>query len=142
MTAPSVGRYSSTAREPSGWAVGWIFFAATMMILIGTFHLVTGLVGLINDDFYVKTNNYVLQFSTTTWGWINVVVGVVVLLSGIFLFTGSVFARVVGVIMTAISMFAAFGFLPWYPVWSIVIIALGIAVIWALTAHGRDIVSS
>jgi hypothetical protein len=142
MTYPGVGTYSPTAREPSGWAVGWIFFAATMMILIGTFHIVTGLVGIINDDFYVKTNNYVLQFSSTTWGWINLAVGVVVLLAGIFLFTGSLFARTVGVIMTAISVFAAFSFLPWYPVWSIVIIALGIAVIWALTAHGRDIVST
>jgi hypothetical protein len=123
---------------PSGWAVGWISFAAVMMITIGSFHAIAGLAGLINDDFYVKTSDYLFQFDTTTWGWIHLILGITVALSGMYLLSGAVLARIVGVFMAFASVLVGFAWLPWYPIWGITIVAIAISVIWALTAHGRD----
>jgi hypothetical protein len=128
------------SRTPSEGAVGWTMFAAFMLVLIGGFHIFAGLVGLINDKFYAVTPKYVMQFDATTWGWIHLIGGIVVLLAGFSLLGGAVWARTVGVIVALISAFTSFAWLPWYPVWGIMIIVIDITVIWALTAHGRDIV--
>ncbi|MGH2539154.1 MAG: DUF7144 family membrane protein [Actinomycetota bacterium] len=124
----------------SGAAVGFTMFAAFMMILVGSFHIIAGIAGIIEDQFYVATENYFLEFDATTWGWIHLVGGVIVLLAGFGLFSGAVWARTVGVILATISAIASFAFIPHYPVWSITVIAIDIFVIWALTAHGRDVV--
>jgi hypothetical protein len=129
----------SESRTTSAWAVGWIFFAAAMMIMVGIFHAIAGLVAIFDDEFYVATRNYVFQFDATQWGWIHLILGIVVALSGGYLITGSVVARTVGVLMAILSAIAGFAWLPYYPVWGIVIIAIAVSVIWALTAHGRDI---
>ena len=126
-------------REPSGWAIGWITFAAFMMIMIGSFHVIAGLVAIIDDSFYVAGREYIFKFDTTAWGWIHLLLGIVVGLAGVSLFSGAVWARTVGVIMALISAIAAFAWLPYYPVWGIIILTMAVAVIWALTAHGRDI---
>jgi hypothetical protein len=129
---------AGVSREPSGWAVGWITFAAAMMLMIGSFHAIAGLVGIVDDEFYVATRNYVFEFDATQWGWIHLILGVIVAVSGGYLFTGSVLARTVGVIMAMVSAVAGFAWIPWYPIWGITVVALAVAVIWALTAHGRD----
>lgn len=129
----------ATEREPSGWAAGWITFAGFMLILIGSFHAIAGLVGLINDETFVLTQEYVLKFDTTTWGWIHLIGGIIVVLAGFGLFSGAVWARTLGVIVALISAMASVGWLPYQPVWSTVIIAIDVAVIRALTAHGRDV---
>ena len=123
----------------SGVAVGFTMFAAFMMILVGSFHIIAGIAGIIEDQFYVTTENYFLEFDATTWGWIHLVAGVIVLLAGIALFSGAVWARTVGVILATISAIANFAFIPHYPVWSIAVIAIDIFIIWALTVHGRDV---
>ncbi len=125
--------------QPSGWAVGWTAFAGVMMVMLGFWWMIAGLVAIENDDFYVVTQDYIFQFSTSTWGWIHVIVGGVVLVSGFGLFSGNVLARTVGVIIAALSGLIAFAWLPWYPVWAVIFIAVSIAIIWSLTAHGRDI---
>ena len=139
---------SMTDREPSGWAVGWTFFAGFMMIMIGVFHAIAGFAGILEDEFMrvvpavgtqAQGDAYFLQFDATTWGWIHLIAGIVVALAGFALFGGAVWARVIGVIMSVISALIAFAWIPWYPVWGIVIIAMAVAVIWALTAHGRDV---
>jgi hypothetical protein len=119
--------------------VGWTFFAATMMMMIGTFHVIAGFVGILDDTFYVTTRNYVFQFDATAWGWIHLIIGIIVATSGAYLLTGAVLARVVGVIMAAVSAIAGFAWMPYYPIWGITVVALAVSVIWALTAHGRDI---
>jgi hypothetical protein len=126
-------------RQPSGAAVGWTMFAAFMLIMIGSFHVIAGLAGIIEDEFYAITPNYVFEFDATTWGWTHLIGGVIVALAGIGLFSGAVWARTVGVIVALISALVNFVWLPWYPLWGITMIAISIAVIWALTAHGRDI---
>src|SRR5262245_23215996 len=113
-------------RGPSAWAVGWIYFAASMMILIGTFHVIAGLSAIFNDDFYVKTREYLFRFDATAWGWIHLIVGIVVAIAGGYLLTGSVFARTVGVIMAFVSALVAFAWVPWYPVWGLAIVTASV----------------
>ena len=128
--------------EPSGWAVGWTVFAATMMIVQGSWWAMAGIVAIFSDEFYVTTSEYVFQFDTTTWGWIHLAIGALILVSGASLLSGAVWARTVGVIMAVIAMLAAFAWLPWYPLWAILFIAVSISVVWALTVHGRDFENS
>lgn len=128
-----------TQQEVSGWAVGWTWFAAVMMWIIGAWHAIAGLVALVNDEFYVATREYIFQFDVTTWGWIHLIAGIVVFIAGIYLLSGQVWARTIGVIMAIVSILANFAWLPWYPFWSILMIVGGGFVIWALTVHGRDI---
>ncbi len=127
------------SQQRSGGAVGWTMFAGVMLILIGAFHALAGLAGIVKDEFYAVSPNYVFKFDTTSWGWIHLIGGVIILLAGFGLFSGAVWARTVGVIVAAVSALVSFAWIPIYPIWSIVIIAIDIAVIWALTAHGRDI---
>jgi hypothetical protein len=119
-----------------------------MMFMIGAFHLIAGLAGVFEDEIYTVVpavgteasgDLYYLQFDATTWGWIHTIVGIVILLAGFSLLSGAVWARTVGVILAVISAIANFAWLPWYPVWSIVMIAVSVTVIWALTVHGRDV---
>ena len=124
--------------KPSGWAVGWIMFAAIMMLLIGFFHVIAGLVAIVDDNFYVATKEYVFQFDRTTWGWIHLIFGIVVFLAGLSLFKGAIWARTVGVILGVISAVVGFAWLPWYPIWGVLIVLVAVSVIWALTVHGRD----
>ena len=126
-------------QERSGAAIGFTAFAAWMMILVGSFHAIEGLIAIFNDEFFVPVRGYLFKFDATTWGWINLIGGIIVAAAGFGLFSGAVWARTIGVIVAALSAIAAFAFLPWYAVWAILIIALDVAVIWALTAHGRDI---
>lgn len=128
------------SERASGVAVGFTFFAAMMMMMIGAFHAIAGLAGIIENEFFVATPNYIFEFDVSAWGWIHLIVGVVVLLAGISLISGAVWARTVGVTLAVLSAIANFAFIPVSPVWSIVIIALNVTVIWALTAHGRDVV--
>ena len=140
MTTTDTRRQVAEAKTPSGAAVGWTTFAGTMMILIGSFQAMVGLIGILDDDFYVKTREYVFQFDATTWGWIHLILGIVVAVAGAYLFTGSVIARTIGVLMAVVSALAGFAWLPAAPVWGVTIIAIAVSVIWALTAHGRDVV--
>lgn len=120
-------------------AVGWTMFAACMMVLIGLWWVIAGLTGLINDEFYVTTRNYVFRFDVTAWGWIHLIAGILVAFAGFGLFWGAVWARTVGVIMAMLAALIGFAWIPWYPFWAILIVVASVAVIWALIAHGRDL---
>ena len=125
--------------EPNSSAVGWTAFASIMMMLGGAWWIMAGIVALANDAFYVVGNEYIFQFDVTTWGWIHLVLGVVILVAAFGLLSGEVWARTVGVIIAVVWALFAFAWLPWYPVWAILLIAIAVFVIWALTAHGRDL---
>lgn len=123
--------------EPaSGWG-GWIVFAATMLLLTGALNVIHGIVAVVNDDWVVFTNRADVYLDLTAWGWIHIVIGAVVFLAGLGLFSGNVLARTVGVAIAALSLVANFLYLPVYPLWSLVIITIDVLVIYALTAHGR-----
>ena len=123
--------------EPeSGWAMGGIVFASTMMILIGVFQIIAGLVAIIDDDFYVVGPNYTYDIDTTGWGWIHLVIGIVVLLGGFGLLKRKVWAGALAIALACLSAIANFFFIPYYPFWSILMIALAVFVIWAITRPG------
>ena len=124
----------------SSGAVGLTYFAAFMLIMIGFFHALAGISGILKDDVYVKTTNYFVSLDTSGWGWVHLIVGIIVLLAGFGLFSGAVWARTVGVIIALVSAVANFVFIPVYPFWAITVIVIDVLVIWALTAHGRDVV--
>lgn len=125
----------------SGWAIGFTMFAAVMLTIGGAFQIIAGLAGIFENEFYVTTPGYFLELDVSAWGWIHLIWGALVLIGGLGLLAGSLWGRTLGVIAAAGSMLVNFAFIPFYPIWSIVVIALDIAIIWALTAHGRDIVS-
>ena len=128
-----------TERQPSGWAIGWTAFAGILMIMMGFWWIISGFVALLDSEFYVVTLRWIFQFDISTWGWIHLILGIVILASGCGLFLGAVWARIVGVILTVVAGLLAFAWLPYYPIWAIIFIAISVAVIWALTVHGRDI---
>jgi hypothetical protein len=130
---------SMSDREPSMWASGWAMFAGLMMIMLGIFHAIAGFAEIINPDSFVVTQKYVFKFDTSTWGWIHLIVGIVVFFAGFGIFSGRVWARTVGVILALVSAAAAFAWLPYVPFWSLLLIFVAISVIWALTTHGRDV---
>ncbi|HXV57479.1 MAG TPA: hypothetical protein VD704_06380 [Gaiellaceae bacterium] len=121
------------ARPVSGWAIGGTVFAGVIMLLVGLFHAVAGLVALIDDEFYVVTRNYTFELDVTGWGWIHLIAGIVVALGGVAVFSGATWARVIGIALACVSAIANFFFLPYYPFWSIVMIALAVWVIWSLS---------
>ena len=128
-------------REPSGFAVGVSSFAGVMMILVGFFQAIAGFSALLEDKVYVVGQEYIFTYDATTWGWIHLLLGVILILAGLGVLRGSVVGRTIAVIIVGVSAIANFIFLLGWnqPVWSILIIALDVAIIWALTAHGRDI---
>ena len=123
--------------EPTGWT-GWISFAGVMLIIAGTLGLIFGIIAAVNDNWVVFTNRNAVQVDLSTWGWIHIIVGAIVLLAGFGVFTGNILARIIGVLVALVSLIANFLWLPVYPVWAIIIITIDVLVIWALTAHGRE----
>ncbi|MEU9329396.1 hypothetical protein [Streptomyces canus] len=114
------------------WASGWTAFAGVMMIFGGAMAIFEGIAAIAEDDVFVTTRNYTYNFSLTSWGWIHLALGVLVVAAGIALFGGAVWARVVGIALAGLSMIANFMWLPYYPVWAVVLIAVDAFVIWAL----------
>lgn len=135
------GQVERGDREVSGWAVGGAVFAAVIMIITGCFHVIAGLTAIIKDKFFVSTPNYLLTFDVTGWGIIHLALGALLLVAGFFVLRGNVWARALGIGMAAISAIGNFLFIPYYPFWSILMIALDVFVIWALATYGRRAVA-
>ena len=122
-------------REVSGSTVGFVVFAGVMMMLIGTFHAFTGLAAIIQNEYFVVGRNYAYELDVTAWGWLHLIFGAIVAAAGYGVFSGATWARVVGITLAAISAIGNFFFVPYQPVWAILIIALDVLVIAALTAY-------
>jgi hypothetical protein len=143
-TGQAAGR--SRARDydvgaPTAWA-GWVVFAAVMMMMVGGFHAIAGFVALFDDGYYVtRPSGLVLSVDYTSWGWIHLLMGVLVFLAGLALLAGQAWARALGVVLAALSAFANMAFIAAYPLWSIIIITLDVIVIYAIVVHGREVKS-
>ena len=124
------------SQEVSGWAVGGLAFAGTMMILIGVFQALAGLVAIFNDEFYVVARNYTFDLDVTVWGWIHLLVGLGILAVGLGLFARQAWAGVAAIMLCMLSALSNFFFIPYYPIWSLVVIGLAVWVIWSLTRPG------
>jgi hypothetical protein len=120
----------------SGWAFGGIGFAASLLTLIGTFQIFAGLTAIFNDNFFVATRNYTFDLDTTAWGWVHLIVGVLIVATGVGLFGRRTWAGVTAIFLAMLSALTQFLFIPYYPFWAITLIALDVWVIWALTRPG------
>lgn len=132
-------RPSADGHRQSFGAFGLIAFAGVMMLLAGTLQALQGLVAILNDSFFVVGQEYALELDTTTWGWIHLVLGLIVACAGVALFQGATWARAVAIALASLSVVASFLWMPSYPFWSILLIALDVLVIWAVTTHGGDL---
>ncbi|MGW8888225.1 DUF7144 family membrane protein [Streptomyces sp. NPDC055749] len=116
----------------SAWAAGGTMFAGVLLLVDGVLAVVKGIAGIATDDVYARIRNYVFEFDVTTWGWIHLILGVILLVVGYGILKGSDWARGAGVGLAALSIIANFVWLPYQPVWAIVSIAIDVFVIWAL----------
>jgi hypothetical protein len=134
-TRPAYGN----SPDPTGWT-GWVVFASFIMIMLGCFQAIEGLVAIFNDEFYaVGKRGLVVHVDYTVWGWVHLVLGVLVFIAGIGVLSGNVAARALGVILAGISAVVNLAFIAAYPVWSTIIITIDVLVIYALTVHGREL---
>jgi hypothetical protein len=128
-----MAQYSTDVPRTSAWAIGGITFAGTMLILIGVFQALAGLVAIFDDGFYVVTANYTFDLDVTAWGWVHLILGILLIVTGWGLFAGRAWAAATAIFLAVLSAIANFFFIPYYPFWSILEIALAVWVIWALT---------
>ncbi|HJQ47596.1 MAG TPA: hypothetical protein VJ870_14955 [Amycolatopsis sp.] len=132
----SVGDDTGTV---TGWA-GWVVFAAIMMIVLGAFQVIQGLVAIFHHSYYLVTaNNLVVNVNYTAWGWVHFILGLVAVGAGFGLLTGNMVARVLGIVVAVVSAILNLAFVAAYPVWSVVIIAVDVVVIYAIAVHGREL---
>ena len=125
--------------EPTAW-VGMIIFGGIMMLMMGGFQIIEGLVALFNDEYYFVTRNgLIVSLDYTAWGWTHLIIGLIAVCAGIGVLLGQMWARVVGIIIAVVSALANIAFLSAYPVWSTIVIATDVLVIYALTVHGREV---
>ena len=134
----------STDAKPSeteGFAAGAIFTAGVLLLLAGLWQAFIGLVALLKDTntLLVVGEKWVFSFDVTAWGWIHVLVGAALFVVGIFVLRGALWAGIVGIGIAGLSALANFIWLPYYPIWAILIITLDVIIIWALAAHRRSI---
>ncbi|MFC9556658.1 hypothetical protein ACFTWF_38210 [Rhodococcus sp. NPDC056960] len=113
-------------------AAGTSIGAAAILVIVGVLQVLQGIAALGNDEVFVVGVEYTYQFDLTVWGWIHIVLGVVVALVGVALFTGGIWARTLTIVIASLSIVVNFLWLPHYPGWASVIIALDVVVIWAV----------
>jgi len=138
MAAPGTGYGDS----PSAWA-GWVVFGGVMLIMLGTFQIIEGLVALFDDGFYaVASNGLVVNVDYNTWGWVHTLIGIVAILAGLGLLAGNMAARGVGVGIAFLSALVNLAFISAYPVWSLIMITVDVLVIFAIIVHGGELKAS
>jgi hypothetical protein len=130
---------TSSGVQESPWANGLTIFAAVIMVIAGFWQALAGIAALARDKVYVTTPEYIYSLDLTGWGWIHLLLGILVVGAGVAVFMGQMWARVVGIVLAGLSLIANFLFIPHYPIWSLTIIALDVAVIWALATYRREV---
>jgi len=132
------GRVAEEPERATGWT-GWVAFGGVMLILLGLFHAIEGLVAVFNRGYYLVTpSGLVVNVDYTVWGWVQFGLGALAVLVGIGLFTGNLAARIGGMVIAAASAIVNLSFVAAFPVWSILIIAVDVIVIYAIAVHGRE----
>lgn len=140
-SAPGTGRETGyqAAEYERGYGggmgeAGGTILAGTLMILSGLWSFFLGLVAIVKQSFYVATPNNIYEFSVHGWGWVHLILGIVVFAAGVCVLLGQTWAKALGIVLAVFSGIASFLFLPYYPLWSIIVIAIDVFIVWAL-AH-------
>lgn len=143
MTTPAPAKAPTPHRgeavpEPTGW-VGWVVFAAMIMIMVGSFQVIMGLTALFNSGYYaVPSQDLLVSVNYTGWGWTHIALGALAIAAAFGLLAGQMWARIVGIAMALVSAVVNLAFMGAYPLWSITVITLDVLVIYAIAAHGRE----
>lgn len=124
-------------RTSAAWA-SWVVFAAVMLLLIGVFNVIDGLVALFNDDVYAVTEQGLVVWDFTAWGVIHLILGALMFLAGLGLFARSELARWFAIAVAGLNAIAQIGFISAFPLWTVLIIALDVLVIFALAARWEE----
>ena len=131
--------YTVQPTQATAW-VGWVVFSGILMVMLGMFQGLMGLVALFKDDYYlVGRSGLVLSLDYTTWGWVHLIIGIVAVLAGFGVLVGQMWARVIGIILAVVSAVANIVFIAAYPIWSTIVIVVDILIIYALAVHGREV---
>jgi hypothetical protein len=132
----------SSEPDQTGWT-GWIVFASFMMFMLGSFQIVQGIVAIFDDGYYAVTSKGLLvNVDYTAWGWVHLVLGLLVIGAAAGLLAGNMAARIVAVLLAGISAIVNLAFIEAYPIWGVIIIAVDVMVIYAVTVHGRELHTS
>jgi hypothetical protein len=123
--------------DASGAVIGWTVFAAVMLMIAGIGNILEGIAQIVRGSYFTTNAHYAYNLSVHSWGWIHLGAGIVVFLVGAALLADKTWARAVGVAIASLSLFMNLVYLPFFPVWSIVVIALDAFVIWALLTPRR-----
>lgn len=113
-----------------------VMFAATMMIVGGIFQIFQGLAAVMTDEFFVTLPDYVVTMDVSTWGWVHLVLGALTAIGGFFLFSGSRGAAIFALVLAVAGAIGNFAFVPYYPFWALLLIAVDIYIIWAIARSG------
>lgn len=122
----------------SGW-MGWIGFAAIMLVIIGIFHMIAGFIALFQNDVYVNAGGSVWILDYSQWGWVHIIGGLLTFLAAGSLVQGNMYGRIIAVIVAMVSVIANMAFVPIYPIWSLMMATIGVLVIWAVVVHGKEL---
>ncbi|MDV9190862.1 hypothetical protein R6L23_22040 [Streptomyces sp. SR27] len=123
------------------WASGGTLFAGVLMLVTGCMDVFQGIAGIAKDDVYTRIGDYVFKFNLTTWGWIHLILGVVVAIAGFGILRGAEWGRVAGISLASLNLLVQFLFLPYQPWWALFSMAISVFVIWALATdevYGPD----
>ncbi len=127
-----------TRNDVTGW-VAWVFFAGVMMVTGGFLNAIEGFVALFRDDYYlVRPNGLVVNVDFAVWGWTLLIFGLLLIFAGYGVMAGQMWARVTGVIVAVVNSVVNLAFVPAYPIWAVIGIAIDVIVIYALVVHGRE----
>ncbi|MFC8509690.1 hypothetical protein ACFU3J_12485 [Streptomyces sp. NPDC057411] len=125
-------------RDTGGWVAGGVMFAAVLLLCSGILAVLQGIAAVAEDDVYTRVGSYVFEFNLTSWGWIHIVLGALVALTGGGLLKGATWARFAGLLFASLSLLAQFLFLPYAPFWSILVMGIDVFVIWSLASSLDD----
>jgi hypothetical protein len=138
MYTSAHGDVDLSPSRTSSWA-GWILFAAVAMVVSGIFDIIWGIVGIVRDEVFISgPKGNVVDLDYTTWGWINLILGIVLVVAGIALFTGSIVAMILAVVLAVLSAVENLLVIGAYPLWSVIVIGIDLIVIYAICVHGAE----
>jgi hypothetical protein len=129
---------TNSSNQVTGW-VGWVAFASFMMMLGGFFQAFEGLTAIVKDQFFVVTPSALISVDVSTWGWIHLLVGILLIFAGSAVMQGKIWGRTLGVLLALASAIVNLAFIPYYPIWSILIIVVDVLVVYALVVHGGEL---
>jgi hypothetical protein len=135
MTATHTRQADATKQEIAG---GLTVVGGVLLMIVGVLDLFRGIMAIAEDDIFVTTPNYIFEFDLTGWGWVHVALGALAMLVSLGLVRAATWARITGIAIAALVIIANFLSLPYYPIWSVVMIAMSTFIVWALCVVRRE----